>query len=140
VVICPGGGYWNLAWDLEGEEVAARLNALGITALVLRIAADADTGIGAPDAAQPPPSTRTAPLLVGNEKVRGSTPLGSTMFSRKELGLNRLNLQRKPTTLPRLSRAVHGCLRLSRHTNSMPDGSKLCGAEERRTARNQVKR
>jgi acetyl esterase/lipase len=36
VVICPGGGYWNLAWDLEGEEVAARLNALGITALVLK--------------------------------------------------------------------------------------------------------
>jgi len=36
VVICPGGGYWNLAWDLEGEEVAARLNALGITGLVLK--------------------------------------------------------------------------------------------------------
>jgi acetyl esterase/lipase len=35
-VICPGGGYWNLAWDLEGEEVAARLNALGITGLVLK--------------------------------------------------------------------------------------------------------
>src|SRR5262245_22814702 len=26
VVVCPGGGYWNLAWDLEGEEVAAWLN------------------------------------------------------------------------------------------------------------------
>ena len=23
VIVCPGGGYWNLAWDLEGEEVAA---------------------------------------------------------------------------------------------------------------------
>src|SRR5438132_5385110 len=23
VVICPGGGYWNLYWQLEGEEVAA---------------------------------------------------------------------------------------------------------------------
>jgi predicted amidohydrolase/dienelactone hydrolase len=35
-VICPGGGYWNLAWDKEGEEVAARLNALGITGVVLK--------------------------------------------------------------------------------------------------------
>jgi acetyl esterase/lipase len=36
IIICPGGGYWNLAWDLEGEEVAARLNAAGITACVLK--------------------------------------------------------------------------------------------------------
>jgi hypothetical protein len=28
VVICPGGGYWNLAWDLEGEEVAGAENSL----------------------------------------------------------------------------------------------------------------
>ncbi|HMO65592.1 MAG TPA: alpha/beta hydrolase, partial [Verrucomicrobiota bacterium] len=36
VVICPGGGYWNLAWDLEGEEVAAWLNTLGVTGVVLK--------------------------------------------------------------------------------------------------------
>ena len=36
VVVCPGGGYWNLAWDLEGEEVAAWLNSLGITGIVLK--------------------------------------------------------------------------------------------------------
>jgi acetyl esterase/lipase len=36
VVVCPGGGYWNLAWDLEGEEVAAWLNNAGITAAVLK--------------------------------------------------------------------------------------------------------
>src|SRR4051795_1093834 len=30
MVVCPGGGYWNLAWDKEGEEVAAWLNSLGI--------------------------------------------------------------------------------------------------------------
>ena len=36
MVICPGGGYWNLAWDLEGEEVAAWLNTLGITGVVLK--------------------------------------------------------------------------------------------------------
>lgn len=36
IVICPGGGYWNLAWDLEGEEVAAWLNTAGVTGVVLK--------------------------------------------------------------------------------------------------------
>jgi acetyl esterase/lipase len=36
VVICPGGGYHILAWDLEGEEVAAWLNTLGVTGIVLK--------------------------------------------------------------------------------------------------------
>ncbi len=36
VVICPGGGYSILAWDLEGTEVAAWLNGLGVTAAVLK--------------------------------------------------------------------------------------------------------
>ena len=36
VLICPGGGYHNLAWDLEGEDVAAWLNSLGITGIVLK--------------------------------------------------------------------------------------------------------
>jgi acetyl esterase/lipase len=36
VVICPGGGYNILAWDLEGEEVAAWLNSVGVTGIVLK--------------------------------------------------------------------------------------------------------
>jgi acetyl esterase/lipase len=36
ILICPGGGYWNLAWDLEGEEVAAWLNTVGVTGIVLK--------------------------------------------------------------------------------------------------------
>ena len=36
MLICPGGGYWNLAWDLEGEEVAAWLNSLGVTGFLLK--------------------------------------------------------------------------------------------------------
>jgi acetyl esterase/lipase len=36
VIVCPGGGYWNLAWDLEGEEVAAWLNTIGVTGIVLK--------------------------------------------------------------------------------------------------------
>lgn len=36
VVVCPGGGYNNLAWDHEGEQVAKWLNGLGVTAAVLK--------------------------------------------------------------------------------------------------------
>jgi acetyl esterase/lipase len=36
MIICPGGGYWNLYWELEGEEVAAWLNSLGVTGIILK--------------------------------------------------------------------------------------------------------
>jgi acetyl esterase/lipase len=36
VLICPGGGYNILAWDLEGEEVAAWLNSVGVTGVILK--------------------------------------------------------------------------------------------------------
>jgi acetyl esterase/lipase len=36
VLICPGGGFSILAWDLEGTEVAQWLVARGITAVVLK--------------------------------------------------------------------------------------------------------
>lgn len=36
VVICPGGGFNILAWDLEGTEVSAWLNSLGVTGIVLK--------------------------------------------------------------------------------------------------------
>ncbi len=36
VIVCPGGGYHILAYDLEGTEIAAWLNNLGITAFVLQ--------------------------------------------------------------------------------------------------------
>jgi acetyl esterase/lipase len=36
MLICPGGGYWNLYWQLEGEEVAEWLNSLGITGIILK--------------------------------------------------------------------------------------------------------
>ncbi|HWG46384.1 MAG TPA: alpha/beta hydrolase [Gemmataceae bacterium] len=36
VVICPGGAYSILAWDLEGEEVATWLNSIGVTGIVLK--------------------------------------------------------------------------------------------------------
>jgi acetyl esterase/lipase len=36
VIVCPGGGYKVLAYDLEGTEIAAWLNKLGLTAFVLQ--------------------------------------------------------------------------------------------------------
>ncbi|HEY2787454.1 MAG TPA: alpha/beta hydrolase [Fimbriiglobus sp.] len=36
MIICPGGGYWNLYWELEGEEVAAWLNSFGVTGILLK--------------------------------------------------------------------------------------------------------
>ena len=36
VLIFPGGGYWDLYWQLEGEEVAAWLNSIGATGIILK--------------------------------------------------------------------------------------------------------
>ena len=36
IVVCPGGGYNMLAYDLEGDEVCLWLNELGITAILLK--------------------------------------------------------------------------------------------------------
>jgi acetyl esterase/lipase len=36
VIVCPGGGYTNLAWDHEGEQVARWLNSIGVNAVILK--------------------------------------------------------------------------------------------------------
>lgn len=36
MIICPGGGYHNLFWELEGEEVAEWLNSVGMTGIILK--------------------------------------------------------------------------------------------------------
>jgi acetyl esterase/lipase len=36
VVVCPGGGYSILAWDLEGTEICEWLNSIGITGVLLK--------------------------------------------------------------------------------------------------------
>jgi acetyl esterase/lipase len=56
VVICPGGAYHLLAWDLEGTEVAAWLSGQGVHAFVLKYrlprAGDADRHVAALEDAQ----------------------------------------------------------------------------------------
>jgi acetyl esterase/lipase len=36
ILICPGGGYHNLFWDLHGTEVAEWLNSIGVTGIILK--------------------------------------------------------------------------------------------------------
>ena len=36
VIVCPGGGYVNLAMDHEGDQIARWLNSIGVTAFVLK--------------------------------------------------------------------------------------------------------
>lgn len=36
VLVCPGGGYSILAWDLEGTEIAQWLQGVGVTAIVVK--------------------------------------------------------------------------------------------------------
>lgn len=36
VIICPGGGYWVLAYDLEGTDIARYLNSVGVAGIVLK--------------------------------------------------------------------------------------------------------
>lgn len=36
VVVCPGGGYSILAWDLEGIEICEWLNSIGVNAVLLK--------------------------------------------------------------------------------------------------------
>lgn len=45
VVICPGGGYNILAWNLEGTEVAEWLNSIGVTGIVLKYRVPARKGL-----------------------------------------------------------------------------------------------
>jgi acetyl esterase/lipase len=45
VVVCPGGGYYILAMDLEGTETCEWLNSLGITAVLLKYRVPAREGL-----------------------------------------------------------------------------------------------
>jgi acetyl esterase/lipase len=46
VIVAPGGGYYILAWDLEGTEICSWLNSIGITGILLkyRVPSNRDSG------------------------------------------------------------------------------------------------
>jgi acetyl esterase/lipase len=85
VVICPGGGYWNLYWELEGEEVAAWLNSLGVTGIILkyRVPRRTDDTKGEPARRPLQDAQRAVSMIRSNAKEWGIDPkkIGMVGFS-----------------------------------------------------------
>lgn len=70
MVICPGGGYGNLYWELEGEEVANWLNAMGMTGIILKYRVPRRPG-----------------------EIRGEPPLGPLLDAQRAVSLVRSRAQ-----------------------------------------------
>jgi acetyl esterase/lipase len=85
MLICPGGGYWNLYWQLEGEEVAAWLNSLGVTGIILkyRVPRRPDEVRGEPARRPLQDSQRAVSLVRSKAKEWGIAPdrIGIVGFS-----------------------------------------------------------
>jgi len=85
MLICPGGGYWNLYWQLEGEEVAAWLNSLGVTGIILkyRVPRRPDDVRGEPARRPLQDSQRAVSLVRSKAKEWGIAPnrIGIVGFS-----------------------------------------------------------
>ncbi len=85
VLICPGGGYWNLYWQLEGEEVATWLNSLGVTGIILkyRVPRRPDDTKGEPARRPLQDSQRAVSLVRSKAKEWGIDPkhIGIVGFS-----------------------------------------------------------
>jgi len=85
VLIAPGGGYSILAWDLEGEEVAAWLNSIGVTGVVLkyRVPRRADEPKDRPPVTALQDAQRAMSLLRSKAKDMGIDPkrIGMLGFS-----------------------------------------------------------
>src|SRR5437773_355307 len=85
ILICPGGGYWNLYWQLEGEEVAAWLNSLGVTGIILkyRVPRRPDEPQGEPARRPLQDAQRAVRLVRSKAKEWGIDPhrIGITGFS-----------------------------------------------------------
>src|SRR5262249_11386329 len=85
VLICPGGGYWNLFWQLEGEEVAAWLQTLGITGIILeyRVPRRSDEPKGEPARRPLQDAQRAVSLVRSKAKDFGIDPkrIGMVGFS-----------------------------------------------------------
>jgi acetyl esterase/lipase len=68
VLIAPGGGYHNLAWDREGTEVADWLNSIGVIGIILKY---------------------RCPRRPGD--VKGEPPLGPLLDAQRAISLVRAN-------------------------------------------------
>jgi acetyl esterase/lipase len=85
MLICPGGGYHNLGWDVEGEEVAAWLNSIGVTGIILKYRCPRRTGDvkGVPPIGPLKDAQRAVSLVRSKAKEWGIDPakIGMVGFS-----------------------------------------------------------
>jgi acetyl esterase/lipase len=85
MLICPGGGYHNLGWDVEGEEVAAWLNSIGVTGIILKYRCPRRPGDvqGEPPAGPLKDAQRAVSLVRSNARDWGvdSAKIGIVGFS-----------------------------------------------------------
>ena len=83
VLICPGGGYWNLYWQLEGEEVAGWLNHLGVTGIILkyRVPRHPDEPKGEPARRPLQDAQRAVSLVRSKAREWGIRRIGMVGFS-----------------------------------------------------------
>ena len=76
VLVCPGGAYNILAWDLEGTEVCDWLNSIGVTGVLLKYRVPKRAGL----------EKHTAPLQDAQRA------LGLVRSRAKELGINPMRI------------------------------------------------
>lgn len=85
MVICPGGGYWDLYWQIEGEEVAEWLNSIGVTGIILkyRVPRRPDEPKGEPARRPLQDAQRAVSLIRSKAGERGINPerIGIVGFS-----------------------------------------------------------
>ena len=85
MLICPGGGYHNLGWDVEGEEVAAWLNSIGITGIIVKYRCPRRPGdvVGEPPLGPLKDAQRAVSLVRGKASEWGIDPkkIGIVGFS-----------------------------------------------------------
>src|SRR5262249_24028547 len=83
VLIFPGGGYWDLYWELEGEEVAEWLNSIGVTGVILRYRVPRRPGEPAKEPASRPlqDAQRALSLLRNRTPEWGIQKIGVISFS-----------------------------------------------------------
>jgi acetyl esterase/lipase len=83
MIIMPGGGYRNLFWELEGEEVAAWLTANGITGVILKYRVPFRTGEVRPPPGPLQDAQRAISLVRSRAAAWGINPgrIGTVGFS-----------------------------------------------------------
>ncbi len=100
--VCPGGGYNNLAWDHEGEQVADWLNSIGVTAVVLKYRVPRREGT---PKGEPPPQAlmdaqRAVSLVRSKAPTGGSIRSGSASSASRPAATSSPGRPRAPTSAP----------------------------------------